>query len=109
MYEPHTTTLRPGFEKFAEVRREIPADETSGWEVCVDKDGDDVFEIFSCVVVARSADSVRLGFKVIADGTQPFDEAGNLVDEDHSHDIFWTSEDYSSVWERRFNHVMQEL
>lgn len=73
LYEPHSTELRPGFMKFAEIRKTIADHAKMGWDIIEADNGETVYEIWVCVVIRYDSDNIRCGLKVITDGTQPFD------------------------------------
>lgn len=67
-----TTTLRDCFSKFCDVKKTISDPAAANIKQIQQKDGTMTWEIFSCVVIKRSADSVKLGIH-IGDKTDVYD------------------------------------
>jgi hypothetical protein len=63
--------------------------------------------MYACVVAKSENDKIQLGFKVITDDTQPFDENGSPRKGMQSKTV-WDPDDYTKIWDRDFSHVTQE-
>lgn len=108
VYEADGKTLLPGFQKFHEVSYTITDHLKKKWNIVDGDNGEQCYEMYSCVVARVEGNRVQLGFKVITDDTQPFDEEGNARESVDSTTTVWDKEDFTKIWDPKFNHVAKD-
>lgn len=105
LYKPHITICNAGIQKFGEAVCTIHDHASRGWPIVTAANGEKTYELFACVMLRWDGDFLRVGFKIVGDGSHPFDEDGKLVDESQTP---WEEAEFSILHDRRFSQVTME-